>query len=88
MSQFILNHHHLERPRSPWEVHAEPLGLHGAQVGYLWYKQIHNWQSTYCTDPTTSFLTILGTSGISKYTTGKVLTVQILPHHFSPLFGL
>ena len=26
----------LERPRSPWEVHAEPLGLRGAQVGNLW----------------------------------------------------
>ena len=25
----------LERPRSPWEVHAEPLGLRGAQVGNL-----------------------------------------------------
>jgi len=23
------------RPRSPWEVHAEPLGLRGAQVGNL-----------------------------------------------------
>ena len=28
----------LERPRSPWEVHAEPLGLRGAQVGNLWSK--------------------------------------------------
>ena len=27
----------LERPRSPWEVHAEPLGLRGAQVGNLWH---------------------------------------------------
>jgi len=26
----------LERPRSPWEVRAEPLGLHGAQVGNFW----------------------------------------------------
>ena len=25
----------LERPRSPWEVHAEPLRLRGAQVGNL-----------------------------------------------------
>jgi len=25
----------LELPRSPWEVHAEPLGLRGAQVGNL-----------------------------------------------------
>ena len=24
-----------KRPRSPWEVHAEPLGLRGAQVGNL-----------------------------------------------------
>ena len=30
----------LERPRSPWEVHAEPLGLRGAQVGNLWSKVI------------------------------------------------
>ena len=28
----------LERPRNPWEVHAEPLGLRGAQVGNLWSK--------------------------------------------------
>ena len=28
----------LERPRSPWEVHAEPLGLRGAQVGNLCFK--------------------------------------------------
>ena len=28
----------LERPRSPWEVHAEPLGLRGAQVGNLCYR--------------------------------------------------
>ena len=42
LSQFILNYHQfnifLERPRSPWEVHAEPLGLRGAQVGNLWAK--------------------------------------------------
>ena len=25
----------MERPRSPWEVHAEPLGLRGAQVANL-----------------------------------------------------
>jgi len=29
----------LERPRSPWEVHAESLGLRGAQVENLWYRE-------------------------------------------------
>ena len=42
ISQFILNYHQynifLERPRSPWEVHSEPLGLRGAQVGNLWLR--------------------------------------------------
>ena len=32
----ILSKLGLERPRSPWEVHAETLGLRGAQVGNLW----------------------------------------------------
>ena len=42
ISQFILNYHQynifLEQLRSPWEVHAEPLGLRGAQVGNLWSR--------------------------------------------------
>ena len=37
ISQFIY-FIFLERPRSPWEVHAEPLGLRGAQVGNLCSK--------------------------------------------------
>ena len=45
ISQFILNYHQysifLERPRSPWEVHAEPLGHRGAQVGNLCSKQMN-----------------------------------------------
>ena len=32
----ILSKLGLERPRSPWEVHAELLELRGAQVGNLW----------------------------------------------------
>jgi hypothetical protein len=28
----------LERPRSPWEMHAELLGLRGAQFGNLWIR--------------------------------------------------
>ena len=39
ISQFIY-FIFLERPRSPWEVHAEPLGLRGAQVGNLWTRPL------------------------------------------------
>ena len=35
----------LERPRSPWEVLAEPLRLRGAQVGNLWFSDLIKWGS-------------------------------------------
>ena len=45
ISQFILNYHQynilLERPRSPWQVHAGPFGLRGAQVGNLWTGELY-----------------------------------------------
>ena len=42
--QFFIYFIFLERPRSPWEVHAEPLGLRGAQVGNLWSKPLAAWR--------------------------------------------